>query len=129
MSDYQISTDCLHAGYRPGNGEPRNFPIVQSTTFRYETSEEMGKLFDLEASGYFYTRLQNPTNDTVAAKICALEGGSAAMLLPPSGPTPRRSLARPSPTLPSPSWISRSLPRRPTPTACPSLWTTPLPPR
>ena len=81
MSDYQISTDCLHAGYRPGNGEPRNFPIVQSTTFRYETSEEMGKLFDLEASGYFYTRLQNPTNDTVAAKICALEGGSAAMLL------------------------------------------------
>ena len=81
MSNYQISTDCLHAGYRPGNGEPRNFPIVQSTTFRYETSEEMGKLFDLEASGYFYTRLQNPTNDTVAAKICALEGGSAAMLL------------------------------------------------
>ena len=81
MSHYQISTDCLHAGYRPGNGEPRNFPIVQSTTFRYETSEEMGKLFDLEASGYFYTRLQNPTNDTVAAKICALEGGSAAMLL------------------------------------------------
>ena len=81
MSDYQISTDCLHAGYRPGNGEPRNFPIVQSTTFRYETSEEMGKLFDLESSGYFYTRLQNPTNDTVAAKICALEGGSAAMLL------------------------------------------------
>ena len=81
MSNYQIATDCLHAGYRPGNGEPRNFPIVQSTTFRYETSEEMGKLFDLEASGYFYTRLQNPTNDTVAAKIAALEGGSAAMLL------------------------------------------------
>ena len=81
MSDYQIGTNCLHAGYRPGNGEPRNFPIVQSTTFRYETSEEMGKLFDLEASGYFYTRLQNPTNDTVAAKICALEGGTAAMLL------------------------------------------------
>ena len=81
MSHYQIGTNCLHAGYRPGNGEPRNFPIVQSTTFRYETSEEMGKLFDLEASGYFYTRLQNPTNDTVAAKICALEGGSAAMLL------------------------------------------------
>ena len=148
----------------------------------------MGKLFDLEASGYFYTRLQNPTNDTVAAKICALEGGSAAMLLS-SGqaanfyaifniagcgdhiisstsiyggtfnlfsvtmkrmgveftfvdpecseeelnaafrPNTKRSLARPSPTLPSPSWISRSLPRRPTPTACPSLWTTPLPPR
>lgn len=74
MSHYQIGTNCLHAGYRPGNGEPRNFPIVQSTTFRYETSEEMGKLFDLEASGYFYTRLQNPTNDTVAAKICALGG-------------------------------------------------------
>ena len=80
MSDYQLSTNCLHAGYRPGNGEPRNFPIVQSTTFRYETSEDMGKLFDLEASGYFYTRLQNPTNDHVAAKICALEGGTAAML-------------------------------------------------
>ena len=80
MSDYQLSTNCLHAGYRPGNGEPRNFPIVQSTTFRYESSEEMGKLFDLEASGYFYTRLQNPTNDHVAAKICALEGGTAAML-------------------------------------------------
>ncbi len=64
----------------PETGEPRNFPIVQSTTFRYETSEEMGKLFDLEASGYFYTRLQNPTNDHVAAKICALEGGTAAML-------------------------------------------------
>ena len=80
MSDYRPSTDCLHAGYRPGNGEPRNFPIVQSTTFRYETSEEMGKLFDLEASGYFYTRLQNPTNDYVAAKIAELEGGTAAML-------------------------------------------------
>ena len=79
MSDYQISTDCLHAGYRPGNGEPRNIPIIQSTTFRYETSEEMGKLFDLEASGYFYTRLQNPTNDMVAAKICALEGGTATL--------------------------------------------------
>ena len=80
MSDYRISTNCLHAGYRPENGEPRNFPIVQSTTFRYETSEAMGKLFDLEASGYFYTRLQNPTSDHVAAKICALEGGTAAML-------------------------------------------------
>ena len=73
-------TKCIHAGYRPGNGEPRNIPIIQSTTFRYETSEDMGKLFDLEASGYFYTRLQNPTNDYVAAKICALEGGTAAML-------------------------------------------------
>ena len=80
MSQYKISTNCLHAGYRPENGEPRNFPIVQSTTFRYESSEAMGKLFDLEASGYFYTRLQNPTNDHVAAKICALEGGTAAML-------------------------------------------------
>ena len=80
MSDYRPDTNCLHAGYTPGNGEPRNFPIVQSTTFRYESSEEMGKLFDLEASGYFYTRLQNPTNDHVAAKICALEGGTAAML-------------------------------------------------
>lgn len=73
-------TKCVQAGYRPGNGEPRQIPIVQSTTFRYDTSEDMGKLFDLEAEGYFYSRLQNPTNDTVAAKICALEGGSAAML-------------------------------------------------
>ena len=77
----KFNTDCLHAGYRPGNGEPRNIPIVQSTTFRYETSEDMGRLFDLEAEGYFYTRLQNPTNDMVAARICALEGGTAAMLL------------------------------------------------
>ena len=76
-----FNTDCLHAGYRPENGEPRNIPIIQSTTFRYETSEDMGKLFDLEAEGYFYTRLQNPTNDMVAARICALEGGTAAMLL------------------------------------------------
>ena len=80
MSEHHVSTDCLHAGYRPGNGEPRNIPIVQSTTFRYETGEAMGALFDLEAAGYFYTRLQNPTNDQVAAKICALEGGTAAML-------------------------------------------------
>jgi len=76
----KVSTQCLHAGYRPENGEPRNIPIIQSTTFRYETSEAMGKLFDLEAEGYFYTRLQNPTNDRVAAKIAALEGGTAAML-------------------------------------------------
>ena len=76
-----FDTSCLHAGYRPGNGEPRNIPIIQSTTFRYETSEDMGKLFDLEASGYFYTRLQNPTSDAVAARLCALEGGTAAMLL------------------------------------------------
>ncbi len=81
MSNFQLATNCLHAGYRPANGEPRNFPIVQSTTFRYETGEAMGALFDLEAAGYFYTRLQNPTSDHVAAKICALEGGTAAMLL------------------------------------------------
>ncbi len=73
-------TLCLHAGYTPGNGEPRQIPIIQSTTFRYATSEAMGKLFDLEAEGYFYTRLQNPTTDHVAAKIAALEGGTAAML-------------------------------------------------
>ena len=76
----EFDTSCLHAGYVPGNGEPRNIPIIQSTTFRYETGEAMGKLFDLEESGSFYTRLQNPTNDRVAAKICALEGGTAAML-------------------------------------------------
>ncbi len=80
MGKYSIGTDCVQAGYTPGNGEPRQVPIIQSTTFRYETSEDMGKLFDLEASGYFYTRLQNPTNDMVAAKIAALEGGSAGML-------------------------------------------------
>lgn len=73
-------TKCIQAGYSPKNGESRMIPIVQSTTFKYDSSEDMGKLFDLEASGYFYTRLQNPTNDYVAAKICALEGGSAAML-------------------------------------------------
>lgn len=73
-------TKCIHAGYQPGNGESRMIPIIQSTTFKYDTSEEMGKLFDLETSGYFYTRLQNPTNDYVAAKICALEGGKSAML-------------------------------------------------
>lgn len=73
-------TECIHAGYNPKNGEPRMIPIIQSTTFKYDTSEDMGKLFDLEANGYFYTRLQNPTNDYVANKICALEGGSAAML-------------------------------------------------
>ena len=80
MSDYKINTKCVQGGYHPGNGEPRQIPIIQSTTFRYETSEAMGKLFDLEASGYFYTRLQNPTNDMVAAKIAELEGGTAAML-------------------------------------------------
>jgi len=80
MDNYTINTKCVQAGYTPGNGEPRQIPIIQSTTFKYDTSEDMGKLFDLEASGYFYTRLQNPTNDMVAAKIAALEGGSAAML-------------------------------------------------
>ncbi len=80
MSNYKIGTKCVQAGYTAGNGEPRQIPIIQSTTFKYNTSEDMGKLFDLEASGYFYTRLQNPTNDTVAAKICELEGGTAAML-------------------------------------------------
>jgi len=76
----KIGTKCIHAGYTPKNGEPRQIPIIQSTTFKYDTSEDMGKLFDLEAPGYFYSRLQNPTNDYVAARICALEGGSAAML-------------------------------------------------
>ena len=80
MKNYHIGTKCVQAGYTPKNGEPRQVPIIQSTTFKYDTSEEMGKLFDLEASGYFYTRLQNPANDYVAAKIAALEGGSAAML-------------------------------------------------
>ncbi|MCM1106716.1 MAG: O-acetylhomoserine aminocarboxypropyltransferase/cysteine synthase [Blautia sp.] len=80
MSDYKINTKCVQSGYTPGNGEPRQIPIIQSTTFKYDTSEDMGKLFDLEASGYFYTRLQNPTNDYVAAKIAELEGGTAAML-------------------------------------------------
>ena len=78
---YKINTNCIHAGYTPKNGEPRMIPIIQSTTFKYDSSEEMGKLFDLEKEGYFYSRLQNPTNDMVAAKICALEGGTAAMLL------------------------------------------------
>ena len=80
MKNYKIGTKCIQAGYTPANGEPRQIPIYQSTTFKYDTSEEMGKLFDLEASGYFYSRLQNPTNDCVAARIAALEGGSAAML-------------------------------------------------
>ncbi len=76
----QIETTCVQGGYHPGKGEPRQVPIIQSTTFRYETSEQMGQLFDLQATGYFYTRLQNPTNDAVAAKIAELEGGTAAML-------------------------------------------------
>ena len=76
----KLDSVCVQGGYTPGNGEPRQIPIIQSTTFKYDTSEDMGKLFDLEASGYFYTRLQNPTNDYVAAKIAQLEGGTAAML-------------------------------------------------
>lgn len=76
----RIETTCVQGGYTPKNGEPRQIPIVQSTTFKYDTSDDMAKLFDLEASGYFYTRLQNPTNDYVAAKIAELEGGTAGML-------------------------------------------------
>ena len=78
--DWKLETNCIQAGYTPGNGEPRMIPIVQSTTFKYDTSAHMGALFDLEASGYFYTRLANPTSDAVAAKIAALEGGTAALL-------------------------------------------------
>ena len=80
MKEVGKGTQCVQAGYRPGNGEPRQVPIIQSTTFKYDTSEDMGKLFDLEAEGYFYSRLQNPTNDYVAAKIAVLEGGAAGML-------------------------------------------------
>ena len=81
MSDnLRLETKCIHSGWHPGKGEPRNLPIFQSTTFKYDTTDQMGKLFDLEESGYFYTRLQNPTNDAVAAKIADLEGGVAAIL-------------------------------------------------
>ena len=80
MAELGLGTRCVQAGYTPGNGEPRQIPIIQSTTFKYDTSSAMGKLFDLEADGYFYSRLQNPTNDHVAASIAALEGGTAAML-------------------------------------------------
>ena len=80
MSNYKMETKCVQSGYNPGNGEPRVLPIVQSTTFRYTSSDQMGRLFDLEESGYFYTRLQNPTNDAVAQKITELEGGVAGML-------------------------------------------------
>ena len=73
-------TICVQGGWQPKKGEPRVLPIYQSTTFKYDTSDQMGRLFDLEDSGYFYTRLQNPTNDAVAQKICDLEGGAAAML-------------------------------------------------
>ena len=80
MKENSIGSKCVQAGYKAGNGEPRQIPIIQSTTFKYDTSEDMGKLFDLEAEGYFYSRLQNPTCDTVARKIAAMEGGTAAML-------------------------------------------------
>ena len=80
MSEFTMGTKCVQGGYTPKNGEPRQIPIYQSTTYKYDTSEDMGKLFDLEASGYFYARLQNPTCDYVAAKICEMEGGTAAML-------------------------------------------------
>ena len=84
-----IETNCVQAGYEPKNGEPRVLPIIQSTTYKYESSDEMGQLFDLEKSGYFYTRLQNPTNDAVAAKIAALEGGVAAVLTTMCSAPPR----------------------------------------
>ena len=80
MSDYKIETKCIQSGYTPKNGEPRVLPIYQSTTWKYGSTEQMGRLFDLEEDGYFYTRLANPTNDAVAAKIADLEGGIAAML-------------------------------------------------
>ena len=80
MENIKLGTKCVQGGYQPKNGEPRQIPIYQSTTYKYDTSEDMGKLFDLEASGYFYARLQNPTCDFVAAKICEMEGGTAAML-------------------------------------------------
>ncbi|MGN0417918.1 MULTISPECIES: O-acetylhomoserine aminocarboxypropyltransferase/cysteine synthase family protein [Anaerostipes] len=80
MSDFRMETKCIQSGWTPKKGEPRVLPIYQSTTFKYDTSDQMGRLFDLEDSGYFYTRLQNPTNDAVASKICDLEGGVAAML-------------------------------------------------
>ncbi|WP_342992470.1 PLP-dependent transferase, partial [Blautia sp. 2227st1_G12_2227SCRN_220401] len=80
MSDYNLETKCIHSGYTPSKGEPCALPIYQSTTYKYDTTDEMGQLFDLKADGYFYTRLQNPTNDAVAAKIADLEGGVAAIL-------------------------------------------------
>ena len=80
MSELKLGTKCVQVGYTPKNGEPRQVPIIQSTTFKYNSCEDMGKLFNLEANGYFYSRLQNPTNDYAAAKIAALEGGVAAML-------------------------------------------------
>ena len=111
-------TICVQGGYTPGNGEPRQIPIIQSTTFKYATSEDMGKLFDLEADGYFYSRLQNPTCDLVAKKICELEGGTAAMLtssgqaanfLPCSTSVkPGTTSWHPAPSTAAPSTSSRS---------------------
>ena len=80
MNNYSLETNCLHAGYHPGNGEPRVLPITQSTTFKYDSTEQMGRLFALQEAGYFYTRLANPTCDAVAAKIAALEGGVGGVL-------------------------------------------------
>lgn len=80
MPNYNIETKCIQSGWTPKNSEPRILPIYQSTTFKYSSTEEMADLFDLKASGYFYSRVQNPTTDSVAAKICDLEGGAAAML-------------------------------------------------
>ena len=89
----RIGTTCVQGGWRPGDGEPRQVPIYQNTTWKYDTSEHMGRLFDLEESGYFYTRLANPTNDAVAAKIAELEGGAAAEA-PSSDPRAGGSRAR-----------------------------------
>ena len=80
MSNYRIETKCVQEGWKPKNGEPRILPIIQSTTYKYESSQQMGDLFDLKDSGYFYTRLANPTNDFAAARLCSLEGGVGAML-------------------------------------------------
>ena len=91
----KIDTRCIHAGYTPGKGEPRQIPIIQSTTFKYETSDQMGRLFDLEDSGYFYSRLQNPTVDKVAARLADLEGGVGAILTS-SGQAAKRPSSRQS---------------------------------
>ena len=99
-----VDTTCVQGGYQPGNGESRTPPIIQATTFKYQSSEQMSRLFDLSEAGYFYTRLQNPTNDTIAAKICEMEGGAAAMLTS----SPRPCSANPFPIRRLSYWISRS---------------------
>ena len=141
----KIETLCVQGGWQPKNGEPRVLPIYQSTTFKYESSNAMADLFDLKASGYFYTRLQNPTNDAVASKIAAMEGGVAAMLTSsgqaanrssvsnarswtrmratrksrrPSARTPSASLARRLQIRPARFWTSSALQTSPTSTAC-----------